>query len=504
MALTLMLSGSGCGGGGGGGTSGGGGGGPTSGCGDGKVVAPETCDVGNAKDKDGCSSSCQIEPGWACPAAGQKCVAARCGDGIVAGDETCDDGTATSGHGCSGACQVEDGWVCPTPGQPCRQTICGDGKIEGLEECDDGKTEPYDGCSPTCKLEPSCPNGSCLVAVCGDGIIGNGEVCDDGNRLSNDGCSGDCKTLEDITGVTCTNVTSELPDYIDVPVLYRDFKGVPDCPANTAPQQCHPDFEANFNCGKETQGLVKNALSNGLPVFLKGTTSNTGCSKQQITSADTFSTWYVDNDGWNLPVVSTVRLTKQTAGSVTTYAFDSGSGFFPIDGKGLGNSYKSGGVLQSHDFGFTTEIRYWFTYQGGEKLDFTGDDDVWVFINGNLAVDMGGLHSKREATLTLNAAGGTGDGTTAYGVGASGAYTIHHTLGLTVGQVYELAFFHAERHTTESNFKLSLGGFVKATTTCVTVCGDGKKAPTEECDDGDKNGTAASTCTTECKAMRSL
>jgi fibro-slime domain-containing protein len=76
------------------------------------------------------------------------------------------------------------------------------------------------------------------------------------------------------------------------------------------------------------------------------------------------------------------------------YQYNSAN-FFPIDGRGFGNFY--GG----HNFGFTFVSNLRFTYQGFETFDFVGDDDVFVFINGMLALDLGGVHSAESATLDL-------------------------------------------------------------------------------------------------------
>src|SRR5580693_6648931 len=88
---------------------------------------------------------------------GDACeTTAVCGDGIVEAGETCDDGNSIPGDGCSGTCQTEPGYSCPNPGKPCvftGQGLCGDGRIEGTEECDDGNTVSGDGCSSTCQVE---------------------------------------------------------------------------------------------------------------------------------------------------------------------------------------------------------------------------------------------------------------------------------------------------------------------------------------------------------------
>src|SRR5690606_33162902 len=70
--------------------------------------------------------------------------------------------------------------------------------------------------------------------------------------------------------------------------------------------------------------------------------------------------------------------------------------------------------------------------------------------------------------------------------------------GLMIGNVYELSLFHAERRTGESNFKLSIGGFLAAESSCSSTCGDGIIAGGEQCDDGERNGSGYGFCGDEC------
>jgi fibro-slime domain-containing protein len=121
-----------------------------------------------------------------------------------------------------------------------------------------------------------------------------------------------------------------------------------------------------------------------------------------------------------------------------------------------------------HNFSFTSEVRYWFEYDAAltYTLNFLGDDDVWVFLNDRLAVDIGGIHTPVEGTLTLTTP-------------ADGA-----AFGMEDGNVYEVVVFHAERQTTCSSYKLTLSGFNAGRSDCGPICGDGVMTPGEQCDDG--------------------
>jgi fibro-slime domain-containing protein len=446
-------------------------------CGDGHVAGDETCDDTTKQpvSGDGCSDTCQLEPGYVCPIPGTACRPI-CGDGMIVGREQCDDGNTTSGDGCDENCALEPGWVCPD-GEACRKTVCGDGTVEGSEQCDDGNTRPYDGCAPDCTKEPTCgsdtsPAGKC-VSMCGDGILltGDGEECDDGNRVSGDGCSSDCK-LE--PGYACSTVLDDPPDSIAIPIVIRDFKN-----GNNAGG--HPDF-AMFCCGTPT-GIVESLLgADRKPIY-----AGTDAAPMPMTSGKTnFDQWYRDIDGVNMRFDQTITLARTAAGA---YSMNSATdapwatltnpaGFFPIDGIGFGNE------SLSHNYSFTSELRYWFEFKGNEILNFSGDDDVWVFLNGTLAVDLGGVHQREFGTVALDT---MGHGQSCTGQNCAPAGDID--FGMQVGNIYEAVVFQAERHPTESNYWLTLTNFLAGKSRCASVCGDGIVTPDEACDLGKANNT---------------
>ena len=130
------------------------------------------------------------------------------------------------------------------------------------------------------------------------------------------------------------------------------------------------------------------------------------------------------------------------------------------------------------NFYFTSEVRYLFRYDGtAATLQFNGDDDVWAFINGILAIDLGGTHERASQSVSVNAT----------------------TYKLTKGNTYEIAVFQAERSPVESNYQLTLSGFSTVRTQCGATCGDSKVTGGEECDLGTaQNNGAYNGCNTDC------
>jgi fibro-slime domain-containing protein len=236
--------------------------------------------------------------------------------------------------------------------------------------------------------------------------------------------------------------------------VVRDFKGcyapaydagyIADCDDGG-----HPDFQTFWARPDSTSpccfSIVESQLSaDGKPVHVEEGPYIDAFSMQQTTSRARFDEWYRDTPGVNVTVEVEIPLALRTRADVNgctsadeCYVYESREnepdGYFPIDGKGFADEdtdYKG----RLRNFFFTTEVRFEFTYQGGEIFTFQGDDDVWVFLNDRLALDAGGMDESPETLLDLDARA--------------------TELGLVIGETYPLAIFHAERRVDGSNLRI--------------------------------------------------
>jgi fibro-slime domain-containing protein len=387
--------------------------------------------------------------------------------------------------------------------------------IERGEQCDDANEVPFDGCYG-CRLEPACQDGNC-ASTCGDGQRYADEACDDGNVRSGDGCSSTC---EEETGFVCNDVSNEPPESIALPVLVRDFIGV-DRSTNKATHPEHPDF--NRLSGDGTPGEVEKLLDqDGRPVYacpggdcdanpghVQTSCSGSKC-RPNLSSPENFAQWYREVEGVNIAVPVEVTLKRLAGGEYRYDSADTSDGKSYFDPIGAGGWVAAGaetlapcgsGDAPDRNVSFTSETHFWFEYQGGERFDFAGDDDTWVFVNGRLAIDIGGLHVPKDGYFVLSESDGTARvwSQVEQERKSLGEHTVD--LGLRLGGVYEVAMFQAERNQCGSNFKVTLKNFNRPKSSCASVCGDGIVASDELCDDGpDGNDGGYGRCGPDCRS----
>jgi fibro-slime domain-containing protein len=257
------------------------------------------------------------------------------------------------------------------------------------------------------------------------------------------------------------DLNSGLPLELKLSGVVRDFK-------ERSVSGGHPDFERQpgagfghyayiagdtlddegkptFNSvGRKVTAQFKDASGRNVPpprshmVPLSGGTNGTVSTSNgnAVISAESFAQWFRDVPNVNVSQPLQLTLVRQPGSRIYTFNdrtdanYSSLGGFFPINGQLFGNS---GGSTPSRNHHFTFELSTEFVYKrnSGQIFTFTGDDDVFVYVDGKCVIDLGGVHGAISQTIDLD-----------------------RLTWLEDGKKYSLKFFFAERHRTASNFRI--------------------------------------------------
>jgi fibro-slime domain-containing protein len=112
----------------------------------------------------------------------------------------------------------------------------------------------------------------------------------------------------------------------------------------------------------------------------------------------------------------------------TGYYSYNNQAFFPLDTvTSIPSPFRP---TSGSDFHFAMHAKAAFEYTPGLQFSFAGDDDLWIFINKKLALDLGGQHGTVAGSINLD------------------------NLGLVEGKSYQFDMFYTERHSIGSDISI--------------------------------------------------
>ncbi|EGG19217.1 hypothetical protein DFA_02465 [Cavenderia fasciculata] len=195
----------------------------------------------------------------------------------------------------------------------------------------------------------------------------------------------------------------------------------------------HPLKNTNFqkpNCGV-TKGLIQSNLnpSTKIPVL----NSQSSDLKKCYDNTTTFPQFFQATNDVNIQIVQDLEAVYDDTARGYVYA---NSFFFPINNLGWDvypelkrDDKDTRGIREN--FHFCLKFNAQFKYKNQGKFDFFGDDDVYLFINNKLVMDLGGVHGSVDGSINVNG------------------------LGLVAGNIYDFDFYFCERHTSSSALKFT-------------------------------------------------
>ncbi len=300
------------------------------------------------------------------------------------------------------------------------------------------------------------------------------------------------ETIANENGIPASWKTASLgnPETITIPITYWDQRQE-DC---DDPNRQFEWSQCRLYAKGIIRDIVKNRLgSDGLPVPTYANNSAAWAAYHDVFTAnvighdpvlptDNFYRWFheaYDANGNQISKRYDREVVFHRSGN-NTYEYGS-KGTFPLDNVDF--SKNDSATKTGHNFHFTAHMRIpmKISADGTEQFWFSGDDDVWVFLNNQLVLDLGGLHMDTEGHFTINSQGdviSTVDNVADQACRQTVAdprqvgYDLYNNqvenkctrkpatttidTNFKPGDVVNLDFFYAERSTSESNTRINI------------------------------------------------